>query len=363
MKPGTAANEIDTLASSSRRFRGGSLASRLQRPCRATGGAGALRIGSAAPRPSSSAVFSAAVPAPSSSYSSKPLPLNPPLPPFSSFITRVLTYAFVASMCVALPVSLNLLRLVSFVLRWDKGKEESLSLRVGCFCARWCMRIFPFAKFRVIGKDKVVAGGEKSNEQPPTIWVCNHISMLDIFFMLAGNKKLRGGKCQPIKIIYWRGLESNPVTKILFKSCGFIPVDMEANAAGEDNQYDPKTFRTVVKGVKAALKSGFDVGILPEGQLNPTPSKGLLPVFSGAQTIARMAKADIEMMAIHGTDELWHATDGIVGRRRDVMLRRFGRGRKYESKEEFLTVFEKVVGEFGKGRTYEEEELDAIMQG
>ena len=62
------------------------------------------------------------------------------------------------------------------------------------------MRVFPFANVKVM---------KESDEgiPEPTIWVCNHTSMLDIFVLLAADKKLRGKKKRPIKIIYWKELE------------------------------------------------------------------------------------------------------------------------------------------------------------
>ena len=36
----------------------------------------------------------------------------------------------------------------------------------------------------------------------PTIWVSNHVSMLDTFVFLASDEKLRGKNRRPIKVIY-----------------------------------------------------------------------------------------------------------------------------------------------------------------
>ena len=79
---------------------------------------------------------------------------------------------------------------------------------------------------------------------------------------------------------------------------------MSANKAGEANDYDLKSFKLLLKQAKQAFEDGFDIGILPEGQLNPSPEKGLLPCFSGAFTLAKMSKRPIQMMALDGTHRL-----------------------------------------------------------
>jgi 1-acyl-sn-glycerol-3-phosphate acyltransferase len=75
---------------------------------------------------------------------------------------------------------------------------------------------------------------------------------------------------------------------------------MANNGHGTENDYDTSSFRTLLKSTKQAVEEGFDIGILPEGQLNPNPEAGLLPAFSGAFTLAKMARRPIRMMGVHG---------------------------------------------------------------
>jgi hypothetical protein len=184
-------------------------------------------------------------------------------------------------------------------------------------------------------------------------------------------------------------LEDNPITKLLFRQCGFIPVEMAANAAGEPNDYDMKSFRNLLKMTKQAFEEGFDVGILPEGQLNPHPERGLLPCFSGAFTLAKMSKRPIQMMALHGTHRLWHANKdiGMAVTGRDVSVHIYyhprnvdndgnvepnqqqcssqgSGGRRYHAPEEFLATFNAVVGEFATtGKDLPDDELRAWLDG
>lgn len=244
----------------------------------------------------------------------------------------------------------------------NRVTKEKWSLKVGQFCSRWLMRAFPFASKRVI----VDADDEQLKNPEPSIWVCNHISMLDLFFVLALDNKMRGRARRPIKILYWKGLEANPITCLLCKMCGFIPVDMEANGNGNANEYDPKSFKQMLKSTKAAIEEGFDIGILPEGQPNPTPEQGLQPVFSGAFTLARMSRRPIKMIALYGLHRMWHPDDsiGMECSARDMSVRVYPKGRVYKDAEEFTATFEAVAGYFGAhGTDMPRQELDLWLDG
>jgi hypothetical protein len=53
--------------------------------------------------------------------------------------------------------------------------------------------------------------------------------------------------------LQWKQLEDNPVTKLLFRQCGFIPVQMADNGNGNENEYDISSFRTLLKETKTGL--------------------------------------------------------------------------------------------------------------
>jgi hypothetical protein len=148
--------------------------------------------------------------------------------------------------------------------------------------------------------------------------------------------------------------------------CGFIPVDMAANGNGNENEYDPKSFKQMLKSVKAAINEGFDIGILPEGQPNPTPEKGLQPVFSGAFTLAKMSRRPIQIIALYGLNRLWHPDDniGMKCSARDMAVRVYPSARLYKDSEEFTSTFEAVAGHFGAyGKDLPERELDMWLDG
>lgn len=233
---------------------------------------------------------------------------------------------------------------------------------VGQFCARWLLRIFPFASVSVIQSENEAF--DLNPEEEASIWVCNHTSMLDIFFLMATNKKLRGAKARPIKIIYWKPLEANPVNRIFFRSCGFIPVEMASNKAGEANDYDRKSFKALLKMCKEAFQEGFDIGIIPEGQLNPNPEAGLQPVFSGAYTLAKMSRRPVRMIAMHGLHKLWHSDEniGMACTNRKVKIRAYPKGKSFENGDDFKETFTKVVGYFGaKGKDLPKKELNQLL--
>jgi 1-acyl-sn-glycerol-3-phosphate acyltransferase len=285
-------------------------------------------------------------------------------------LTKMGMLTFIASMCLALPLTLLPQKLLYKLNLISRVQKENWALHTGQFCARTLLRLIPFCKVRVIGGDCSSSAKGKGVEEEipePCVWVCNHQSMLDVFILLATDKKLRGPKRRQIKIVYWKNLEDNPVTKLLFRQCGFIPVAMAANKPGEDNEYDKSSFRTLLKDCKQAFADGFDIALLPEGQLNPTPERGLLPIFGGAYTLAKLAKRPVAMIALHGVYRMWHpdADIGMTVSGRDVAVRRYRPGRVYGSAEEFKATFRAVVEPFGTtGRDLlPDSELQAWLSG
>jgi hypothetical protein len=104
--------------------------------------------------------------------------------------------------------------------------------------------------------------------------------------------------------------------------------------------------------------------VLPEGQLNPHPEKGLLPVFSGAYTLAKLSKRPIKMMALYGTNHLWDALNGMCCTSRIVKVKAYPHGRKYMSAHEFVDAFTHVVGTFGRtGQDLPEPDLTRWLTG
>lgn len=278
-----------------------------------------------------------------------------------SKVVKALMIAYIASMCVALPVTLFPVYILYKLKIINRIQKEILSLKVGQFCSRWLMRLFPFARKKVIVEREALLA-----DPQPSIWVCNHISMLDLFFMLALDKQMRGKNRRPIKILYWKGLEANPITNLLCQMCGFIPVDMSDNGNGNANEYDPSSFKQMLRATKNAINDGFDIGILPEGQPNPIPEKGLQPVFSGAFTLAKMSRRPIQMMALYGLHRMWHPDDsiGMVCAARDMAVRVYPGERLYKDSEEFSSTFSAVVGHFGAhGRDLDANELKLWLDG
>lgn len=88
-------------------------------------------------------------------------------------------------------------------------------------------------------------------------------------------------------------------------------MDMEDNGNGNPNEYHPKSFKQMMKSTKQAITEGFDVLVLPEGQLNPRPEEGLQPIFPGAFALAKSSHRPIQMVALHGCHNMWHADENI----------------------------------------------------
>jgi 1-acyl-sn-glycerol-3-phosphate acyltransferase len=266
--------------------------------------------------------------------------------------------AFIAGMCIALPLTLVPQKVLYRLGLIDRKRKERWALDTGEFCSRNLLRLIPFCSVETIGV-------HNPNPQP-SVWVCNHTSMLDVFLLMAVDRRLRGRNKRPMKIVYWKGLESNPITGLLFRQAGFISVDMAPNKPGEENDYDKGSFKTLLKDVKKAFDEDYDVALLPEGQLNPTPEKGLQPVFAGAYTLAKMSRRPVQMMALHGIHKLWHPDESIgmtvTGRRTKIRI--YPHGRFFSSAEEFKATFMKIVGHFGAtGTDLPAGELEAWLTG
>jgi hypothetical protein len=119
----------------------------------------------------------------------------------------------------------------------------------------------------------------------------------------------------------------------------------------------------MLKLTKEAFDDGFDVLVFPEGQLNPNPEAGLLPVYAGAYTLAKMSHRPIRFVALHGVHRLWHADDNVslteqTVKGRNVAVGAYPPRKAFESGGEFVEAFRSVVGHFGAtGQDLPEEEL------
>lgn len=108
--------------------------------------------------------------------------------------TKAGMMAFILSMCLTLPIVLTP-QYVLYKLRLvNRVQKEQMALKAGQFCARWMLRLIPFCSVKTIPYH--------DPNPEPSIWVCNHVSALDIFMLLATDKQLRGTTKRPIKIVY-----------------------------------------------------------------------------------------------------------------------------------------------------------------
>ena len=274
---------------------------------------------------------------------------------WQSRLTRAGMLTYIAAMCIALPLTLIPQKLVYMLGFMTKKEKEHYAVATAAFCARWLLRLVPFCRLTMY-----------PHHQPnpvESVWVCNHSSLLDVFIMLAADRQLRGRTRRPIKIVYWKQLEKNPICNLLFKQAGFIPVQMAANGHGENNDYDKASFKKLLKDSKQAFEDGFDIGLLPEGQLNPTPEKGLLPVFSGAFTLARMSRRPIQMISLSGVHDLWHPLHGMHCIGRHIKLRTFPYMFRFTKSSDFVDTFKAFVGHFAMyGQDLSEEEQDSFVR-
>ena len=120
----------------------------------------------------------------------------------TAMLSKIGMMAYLASMCLSLPIALlppYLLHRFGFI---SKVKQQSMALANAQFCARWLLKLIPFCNLTCYSSP------EKETDPQPSVWVCNHTSALDVFMILASDYKMRGKKRRPIKIVYV-SLESN----------------------------------------------------------------------------------------------------------------------------------------------------------
>ena len=53
------------------------------------------------------------------------------------------------------------------------------------------------------------------------------------------------------------------------------------------------------------------------------------------------------MVALNGTNRIWHATDGMIAKDRNVIVRAYPSGKKFKNADDFIETFTEVVGHFG----------------
>ena len=260
-----------------------------------------------------------------------------PLSPLESLWTKYGMIAYIAHMCAFLPLSLLPTYVQTKMGILNKTESEHQALQVGQKCAQTLHRWIPFMNIDVTPNI--------TDNPSPTIWVSNHVSMLDTFVFLASDEELRGKDRRPIKTIYWKGLDANPIVRILFNMAGFIPIDMQDNGNGNPNVYNRASFKQMLKDTQRAINEGFDILILPEGQLNPTPEQGLQPILPGAYSIAKASKRPIQMVGLYGMHNLWHADEsiGMSPVSKDIKIRAFPpMKRELKSGDDFKEVFTAV---------------------
>lgn len=84
----------------------------------------------------------------------------------------------------------------------------------------------------------------------------------------------------------------------------------------------------------------------------PTPEHGLLPIFTGVQSLSRSSKRPLAFVALHGGHRFWRANDeslmaGINVSDRAIQVHSYSGDRVLESDDEFIQTFDAVVGHFG----------------
>ena len=118
---------------------------------------------------------------------------------------------YIASMCVALPMTLFPLHILDQSKLVSQTQREQWALSIGQHCASGLLTVIPFCDLQVISSsyEQQQQQQQHPNDKPePSIWVCNHTSSLDVFMLLAADLRLRGKYKRPLKCVYVSNVES-----------------------------------------------------------------------------------------------------------------------------------------------------------
>lgn len=108
--------------------------------------------------------------------------------------------AFIATMCVLLPVALTPVWIMQQMNLLERPRRQALALDITQLCARMALYMMPFCQLSVHSQIRM---NDDDKERPvPRLWVCNHTSMLDTFVLLAADSQIRGPRKRPIKTVY-----------------------------------------------------------------------------------------------------------------------------------------------------------------
>ena len=130
-------------------------------------------------------------------------------------------------------------------------------------------------RIRVIGRDNIP-------EKGGALFVCNHMSFVDVLLLLASVDR-------PIRFLMFKGIYDNPVIKPFARMLGAIPISSE---------FRPRDMIRSLRIASDAIRNGEIVCIFAEGQITRTGQ--LLPFRRGMERIMKGVDAPIVPINLHG---------------------------------------------------------------
>ena len=119
-------------------------------------------------------------------------------------VTKAGMIAFITTVAMGLITSLSGIKLLGHLGIGSTKKRQKWALSIGQFWARWALRIFPFCNIEVIADQD----DDYWKNPEPCVWCSNHMSMLDVFVLLASDLRMRGKSKRPMKIVYVSSIHS-----------------------------------------------------------------------------------------------------------------------------------------------------------
>jgi 1-acyl-sn-glycerol-3-phosphate acyltransferase len=118
------------------------------------------------------------------------------------------------------------------------------------------------------------------------VLVCNHVSFIDWFVIMASVKR-------PARFVMYKGFFEMPLVSFLFKQAGCIPIASRKEGG-------PEALEKAFDQISADLKEGWVVCIFPEGRI--TDNGAFYPFKPGVERILARDPVPVVPMALNG---LW----------------------------------------------------------
>ena len=133
------------------------------------------------------------------------------------------------------------------------------------------------------------------------IFVCNHISYLDIFVLIFLSSKFKNNHL--CKFVGMEKINDWIIIGYVIKEMGMIPIKL-LQASKDINKYCEESKIKFKKKCIEEINKGYSLFIFPEGRLNKNPSI-LNNIHSGAYYFSNLTNTPIKFIGLKNINKIW----------------------------------------------------------